>query len=121
MPLAEYPIESLSLGKGRLVELARALMCQPQLLFLDEPSSGLDIAETHEMATVLETVQRDQGTAILLVEHDVPLVERLASRTYVLDVGGCSRRARPVRCSPMPTSAPPTSARGLTCPEMPPT
>ena len=87
MPLAEYPIESLSLGKGRLVELARALMCQPRLLFLDEPSSGLDIAETHEMATVLETVQREQGTAILLVEHDVPLVERLAGRTYVLDVG----------------------------------
>lgn len=85
--LADHPIEALSLGKGRLVELARALMSRPSLLFLDEPSSGLDAAETSEMATVLETVQREHGTAILLVEHDVPLVERLASRTYVLDIG----------------------------------
>jgi branched-chain amino acid transport system ATP-binding protein len=77
----------LSLGRGRLVELARALMCQPTLLFLDEPSSGLDHRETDEMCQVMTTVQADRGTAILLVEHDVPMVERLAQRTYVIDVG----------------------------------
>ena len=62
-------------------------MCEPRLLFLDEPSSGLDQNETDEMGDVLQTVQSERGTAILLVEHDVPMVERLASRTYVLDCG----------------------------------
>ncbi len=85
--VADRPAESLSLGRGRLVELARALMCQPKLLFLDEPSSGLDQRETEEMCGVLTTIQSERGTAILLVEHDVPMVEKLAQRTYVIDVG----------------------------------
>lgn len=85
--LAGRPAESLSLGRARVVELARALMCRPRLLFLDEPSSGLDVHETADMGDVLLRVQRERGTAILLVEHDVPLVERLAHRTYVLDSG----------------------------------
>lgn len=84
---ADRPAESLSLGKGRLVELARALMCDPALLFLDEPSSGLDRHETAEMSATLETVSRQHGTAIVLIEHDVPMVRRLAERTYVLDYG----------------------------------
>ena len=62
-------------------------MCEPDVLFLDEPSSGLDHRETDEMATVLEQVRKEHGTAILLCEHDVAFVERLASRTYVLDCG----------------------------------
>jgi branched-chain amino acid transport system ATP-binding protein len=85
--VAERPAESLSLGKGRLVELGRALMCEPRLMFLDEPSSGLDRQETVEMGTALETVRRAHGTAVVLIEHDVPMVQRLASRTYVLDYG----------------------------------
>ena len=84
---ADRPAHSLTLGTGRVVELARALVCEPDLLFLDEPSSGLDHRETDEMATVLEQVKREHGTAILLCEHDVAFVERLASRTYVLDCG----------------------------------
>jgi branched-chain amino acid transport system ATP-binding protein len=85
--VADRPAESLSLGKGRLVELGRALMCEPRLLFLDEPSSGLDRNETVEMGTALETVRREHGTAVVLIEHDVPMVQRLANRTYVLDYG----------------------------------
>jgi branched-chain amino acid transport system ATP-binding protein len=85
--VAERPAESLSLGKGRLVELGRALMTDPRLLFLDEPSSGLDRGETVEMGTALETVRHRHGTAIVLIEHDVPMVQRLAARTYVLDYG----------------------------------
>ncbi|MEJ7584251.1 MAG: ATP-binding cassette domain-containing protein [Acidimicrobiales bacterium] len=84
---ADRLAHALTLGRGRVVELARALMCQPVLLFLDEPSSGLDDDERHEMATVLEHVQREEGHAVLLCEHDVPFVARLATRTYVLDLG----------------------------------
>ena len=84
---ADVPAQALPLGRGRLVELARALVCDPRLLFLDEPSSGLDGHETSEMAAVLEQVHRDRELAILLCEHDVPFVERLAARTYVLDCG----------------------------------
>jgi len=85
--VSDRPAESLSLGKGRLVELGRALMTDPSLLFLDEPSSGLDRSETLEMGEALETVRQEAGTAIVLIEHDVPMVQRLASRTYVLDYG----------------------------------
>ncbi|MDH4171639.1 MAG: ABC transporter ATP-binding protein [Acidimicrobiia bacterium] len=81
------PIESLSLGEGRLVEVGRALMTDPQLLLLDEPSSGLDRQETALLARTLRTVQEQRGFAILLVEHDVELVAGFTERTYVLDFG----------------------------------
>jgi len=85
--LAQEPIERLSLGKGRLVEVGRALMTQPKLLLLDEPSSGLDREETADLARTLLAVQADQGFAILLVEHDVEFVAGFTERTYVLDFG----------------------------------
>jgi branched-chain amino acid transport system ATP-binding protein len=85
--LADEPIEHLSLGQGRLVEVGRALMTRPRLLLLDEPSSGLDRQETADLAATLRAVQAEQGFAILLVEHDVELVEGFAERVYVLDFG----------------------------------
>jgi branched-chain amino acid transport system ATP-binding protein len=85
--LADHPIERLSLGKGRLVEVGRALMTDPKLLLLDEPSSGLDRAETAALAATLREVQAERGFAILLVEHDVELVASFTTRCYVLDFG----------------------------------
>ncbi len=85
--VADKPIESLSLGRARLVEMGRALMTEPLLLLLDEPSSGLDQSETMELVGTLQEVQRERGTAILLVEHDVEMVQAFASRLYVLDFG----------------------------------
>lgn len=85
--LADDPAESLPLGRARLVELARALATRPRLLFLDEPSSGLDRTETDEMAAVLRTVCDDGGMAIVLIEHDVEMVAELAESVWVLDYG----------------------------------
>ncbi len=85
--LADEPIERLSLGQCRLVEVGRALMTEPKVLLLDEPSSGLDRAETASLAQTLREVQAEQGFAILLVEHDVELVASFTTRCYVLDFG----------------------------------
>ena len=85
--LADEPIERLSLGQGRLVEVGRALMTDPKLLLLDEPSSGLDRAETAALAQTLREVQDERGFAILLVEHDVELVSTFTDRCYLLDFG----------------------------------
>ena len=85
--VADAPIEALSLGRGRLVEVGRTLMTDPKLLLLDEPSSGLDANETAALAETLRTVQAERGTAVLLVEHDVEFVRSFVSRVFVLDFG----------------------------------
>jgi branched-chain amino acid transport system ATP-binding protein len=85
--LADAPVERLSLGQGRLVEVGRALMTDPRLVLLDEPSSGLDRAETATLAKTLRKVQEERGFAILLVEHDIELVTSFTTRSYLLDLG----------------------------------
>lgn len=85
--VADRKVESLSLGVGRLVEIGRALMTEPRLVLLDEPSSGLDRHETEALGATLQTVQRERGFAILLVEHDVDFVRSLVERVFVLDFG----------------------------------
>jgi branched-chain amino acid transport system ATP-binding protein len=86
-PVADRKVEALSLGIGRLVEIGRTLMTEPRLLLLDEPSSGLDRAETDVLASTLREVQGERNMAILLVEHDVDFVRSLVSRVFVLDFG----------------------------------
>lgn len=79
--------DDLSTGQRRLVELARAIAAGFSLLLLDEPSSGLDVAETDRFGDVLETLLAREGIGILLVEHDMALVRRMCEYIYVLDFG----------------------------------
>jgi branched-chain amino acid transport system ATP-binding protein len=85
--IQHQPVAGLSLGKARLVEVARALAVDPKVLLLDEPSSGLDMRETDELAATLVRVVRDHGVSLLLVEHDVELVLGMCDAVHVLDFG----------------------------------
>jgi len=77
---------NLSLGKQRIVEVARALALDPTLLLLDEPAAGLRYMEKQELAAVLSGL-RDEGMSILLVEHDMDFVMKLTSHLVVMDFG----------------------------------
>ncbi len=84
---ADSPVSALGLGSCRLVELARALVTDPVLLLADEPSSGLDVRETDDLAQVLRSLQRERGMAVLLVEHDLDMVGGVVDRAVVMDLG----------------------------------
>lgn len=85
--LAARQAGELSTGERRLVELARCLAGQFDLLLLDEPSSGLDRTETERFAAVLQKVVQERGCGIVLVEHDMSLVMKVCAYIYVLDFG----------------------------------
>ena len=80
-------ISELSTGTRRVVELACAIAHQPRVLLLDEPSSGLAQRETEALAEVLTDLRRDLGAALVIVEHDIPLVSGIADRLVCLHLG----------------------------------
>lgn len=77
---------NLSFGKQRVLELARALALQPDLLMLDEPAAGLNIRETADLADLILKI-RESGITILLVEHDMDLVMNISDHVTVIDQG----------------------------------
>ena len=85
--VADRPASALPLGFARRVEVARALATRPSVVLLDEPSSGLDIKETAQLAAALRTVVEEERVSLLLVEHDVAMVLGLSSEVAVLDFG----------------------------------
>jgi len=84
--VAHKRVESLPTGTARLVEVARALATDPKVLLLDEPSSGLDEAETDALGELLHRLTGG-GLGVLLVEHDMPLVMDTCASIHVLDFG----------------------------------
>ncbi|MFI8105726.1 ATP-binding cassette domain-containing protein [Streptomyces sp. NPDC086023] len=85
-PVRRAPAAGLPTGALRRVELARALAADPQVLLLDEPAAGLDTAEVEALARVLHALAAD-GTALLLIEHDLDLVARLADTVHRMEAG----------------------------------
>ena len=86
MPRIDSPAHSLSYANRRRVEIARALMLQPRILLLDEPTAGMNESETAEMLALLLEL-KGEGTTILLIEHKLELVMTLSDRVIVLDDG----------------------------------
>lgn len=80
-------VSDLPYGIQKLVELGRALAAKPKLLLLDEPSAGMNEQETMEISRLIKSIREDFGTTILLVEHDMNLVQSICDTLCVLDSG----------------------------------
>ena len=88
-PVQDERAGDLPPGLARLVELGRALCAAPDLLLLDEPSSGLDVSETGALADHIVTAVRARELGVVLIEHDMTMVLGICERLYVLDFGEC--------------------------------
>jgi len=85
-PRIDNPAFSLSYANRRRLEIARALALRPRLLFLDEPTAGMNPTETTEMLEIIRTL-KGGGLTILLIEHKLDLVMQLSDRVVVMDEG----------------------------------
>ena len=79
--------QNLPYGDQRRLEIARALGTSPKLLLLDEPTAGMNPAETHEMTALIRRLRDDLGITILLIEHEMRVVMGISERITVLDYG----------------------------------
>ena len=80
-------IAGLPYGVRKVVELGRALCTQPEILFLDEPASGLNPEETRDLAFWIEDIRADLGITVVMVEHDMSLVNAVADRVICMAQG----------------------------------
>ena len=94
---APWAAGELSYGEQRQIEIARALVSEPRLLMLDEPTAGMNERETAELANLITQLHRQQGIAVILVEHNVQLVAELCPRIIVLSKGECLSDGSPLR------------------------
>lgn len=83
----ESLVAGLPYGVRKVVELARALCTQPKLLLLDEPSSGLNVEETDDMAFWIADIKNELGITVLMVEHDMGLVSKVSDRVLAMSMG----------------------------------
>lgn len=84
--LAEVTAGNLPFGKGRLLEIARALAVEPQIILMDEPAAGLNNQETLGLSRLIQRI-RETGITVVLVEHDMELVMDICDRIVVLNLG----------------------------------
>ncbi len=83
----ETPVRSLSLGQRMRADLCAALLHDPKLVFLDEPTIGLDVIAKQRMREFIQFINRERGATILLTTHDLSDVARLCERVIIIDLG----------------------------------
>jgi ABC-type branched-subunit amino acid transport system ATPase component/ABC-type branched-subunit amino acid transport system permease subunit len=93
---------SLSLGDQRRLELARAIVCHPRLILLDEPVSGLAESETEDLRELLLRINAERGIAMLVVEHNIPFVSRLCRSLSVMGGGRIVAEGKPADVISLP-------------------
>ncbi|MCM2419567.1 ATP-binding cassette domain-containing protein [Streptomyces sp. RKAG293] len=86
-PLLDVPVRQLSLGQRMRGDIAAALLHDPEVLYLDEPTIGLDVVSKAKVREFLRTVNAEQGTTVLLTTHDLTDIEQLCERVMVIDHG----------------------------------
>ena len=86
-PYRDKLISGLPYGVRKVIELARALCTEPKLILLDEPSSGLNVEETDDMSFWIRDMKTELGVTVLMVEHDMTLVNRVSDRVIALNYG----------------------------------
>jgi ABC-2 type transport system ATP-binding protein len=86
-PLLDVPVRQLSLGQRMRGDIAAALLHDPDVVYLDEPTIGLDVVSKAQLREFLRTTNRERGVTVLLTTHDLDDIERLCSRVMVIDHG----------------------------------
>ncbi len=84
--LSDSIAANLPFGKGRLLEIARAMAMNPRIIFMDEPAAGLNTKETSHLADLIRRI-RDSGVTVVIVEHDMELIMDICDSIVVLDLG----------------------------------
>jgi zinc transport system ATP-binding protein len=84
---AKQPFSRLSGGQQQRVMLARVLVNEPNMMILDEPTTGIDVQGVQDLLTLLSSLNRDSGSAILMVTHDMARASEYAGRTLCLEFG----------------------------------
>ncbi len=90
-------VAGLPYGVRKVVELARALSTGPKMLLLDEPSSGLNVEETGDMAFWIKDIQHELGITVLMVEHDMSLVSKVSDRVLAMNQGAMLAEGTPAQ------------------------
>jgi ABC-2 type transport system ATP-binding protein len=85
--LLDRPVRTLSLGQRMRCEILAALLHDPDILFLDEPTIGLDVVAKERIRSFIEQINREKGVTLLLTTHDMNDIERLCPRTMIIDKG----------------------------------
>ena len=86
-PFLDTPVRSLSLGQRMRADLCAALLHNPTLLFLDEPTVGLDVVAKQRVRQFIHHINRERGTTVILTTHDLSDVEKLCERVMIIDQG----------------------------------